>query len=147
MLSPVVAPAAWVACILLSRKAAAVFAPSYREVVDRTPYLDPPRSFDNGRTLRLTVRNPSHRPTTVAFRFPTLGECRRWAGRLATLARRPADRAAQEGAVACAEPTPVVLLRQRPPARYQLLGTVEAKSEKHRVAEASLLVRAAMIGR
>jgi hypothetical protein len=48
--------------------------------------------------------------------------------------------------VAPAEPSPVVLLRQRPAARYQLLGTVESKSDKRRTAEASLLVRAAMMG-
>jgi len=137
------------ACILLSWKAAAVFSPSYREVVDRTPYLDPPGAFDNGRTLRLTVRNQSHRPTTVAFRFATAataGERKHWAGRIAVLAGRPADRAAPDGDVAFAEPTPVVLLRQRPPARYQLLGTVEAKSDKRRTAEGGLVVRAAMMG-
>ncbi len=80
MLSPVVALAAWVACVLLSRKAAVVFTPSYREVVDCTPYLDPRRASDldraSRRTLRLTVRNPSDPPTTVAFRFATAGEVR-----------------------------------------------------------------------
>ena len=98
------------------------------------------------RTLRLTLRGPDGRPTRVAFRFATAGECEHWAGRIAALAGRPADRTAPGGEVAPAEPTPVVLLRQRPAARYQLLGTVEAKSDKRRTAEAGLLVRAAMMG-
>ncbi len=62
------------------------------------------------------------------------------------LAGRPADTAARGGEAVPAEPTPVFLLRQRPPARYQLLGTVEAKSQKRRMAEARLMVRAAMAG-
>ena len=40
-LSPVIALAAYVAWFLFSRKVSVLFTPSYREVVDRTPYLEP----------------------------------------------------------------------------------------------------------
>jgi hypothetical protein len=152
LLSPVIAPAAYVAWTLLSRTTSVVFTPSYAEVVEQTPYLDPSRSRTLAldrvarRTLRLTLHVPSGRPSRIAFRFATAGECKHWAGRLAALAGRPAGPAALGREAAPSEPAPVVLLRQRPTVRYQLLGTVEAKSDKRRTAEAGLLVRAAMVG-
>jgi hypothetical protein len=148
--SPGMALAAYVAWFLLSRRASVLFTRSYREAVDRTPYLDPKPALSfaraSQRTLRLRFRVPDDHLSRVAFRFPTVGECKRWARRLAALAARPADTAAPGGEAAPAEPTVVVLLQQRPTAQCQLLGTVEAKAYKRRTAEASLQVRAAMMG-
>ncbi len=146
-LSAVIALLAYAAWLVLSRGASVVFTPSYREVVDRTLQTDPRTALDSRhRTLRLTLRSPESRPARVEFRFATPGECEHWAGRLAALVGRPTDATAPGGEVAPAEPNPVVLLRQRPAARYQLLRTVEAKSDKRRTAEASLRVRAAVMG-
>ena len=147
---PFFALAAWVVWTLFSRKATALFTPSYRKVVERTPHLDPRPALRldraSRRTLRLTLRAPGDCRLRVAFRFPTASECRHWAETLAALARRPADPAAPGDEVALAEPALVVLLRQRPTARYQLLGTVEAKAVNRRTAKAGLQVRAAMMG-
>jgi serine/threonine protein kinase/tetratricopeptide (TPR) repeat protein len=151
LLSPVIALAAYVAWFLLSRKASVLFTPSHREVMDRTPYLDPRTALALGdrasrRTLRLILRGSDDRPSVVAFRFATAGECRHWAGRLAALTGQPALPVAPGGQAMPTEPIQVVLIRQRPTTRYQLLGAVEAKANKRRIAEAGLQVRAAMIG-
>ncbi len=150
LLSGVIILAACLGWILFGRKASVLFTPSHRDVVDRTPYLDPRRPFGfdraSKRTLRLKLRAVDGRLSRVAFRFPTTKECRQWAGRLAALIGPAADPALPAGDSATAEPTLVVLLRQRPTARYQMLGTVEGKAAKRRMAEAGLLVRAAIIG-
>jgi hypothetical protein len=152
-LSPGLALVAYMAWILLSRKASVVFAPSYREFVDRISYLGPRRALGFGitgrpahRTLRLTLRVPDGHPSRVAFRFANAGECEHWAGRLAVLAKRYADLAAPGGEATPAELAPVVLLRERSTAKYHFLGPVEAKANNRRTAEAGLMVRAAMMG-
>ena len=150
LLSPVIAAAAYVAWILTSRKASALFTPSYRRAANWAPNLDPKgvlRLESEWRpTLRLTLRVADDRLSGVAFRFSDYWRCKEWGGRIAALAGRPADSAATGSETAPTEPNPIVLLRQRPTVRYQLLGTVESKGYKRRTAEGSLLVRAAMMG-
>ena len=146
MVSGVIALAICVAWILLSRKASFLF----RSVLPRgrgpDPSTGPPepdrlRTLASRRTLRLKRRVVDDRSSEVAFRFPTAAECKHWAGRLAALSGQTTEPAKPEINSALTEPTPVVLLRQRPTARYQLLGTVEATAGKHRTAEAGLEVR------
>ena len=143
-------PGAYVSWILFSRTTSILFTASHRAVVDRTPHLDPRRSFGlvraSQRTLQLKLRVADDGISQVKFRFPTTRECKHWAGRLAALVGRPDDPDAMGGEAAPSEPTTVVLLRQRPTARYQLLGTVESKAGKRRTAEAGLEVRTAMMG-
>jgi tetratricopeptide (TPR) repeat protein len=150
LLSPVIALAAYVAWTLVSRKTSVVFTSPYAEVVERTPYLNPRRSWSLDRaprrTLRLKLRVSDGRPLRVAFQFPTAGECEHWAGRLAGLAGQPGNTATPGSEAVPVKPAPVVLLRQRPTTRYQLLGPIEARADKRRRAEAGLQVRAAMIG-
>ena len=142
--SGVIALSAYVAWIVLSRKTSILFTASHREVVDRTPHLDPRKAFGfvraSQRTLQLKLQVADDRISQVAFRFPTARECKHWAGRLAALVGRPDDPDAIGGEAAPSDATTVVLLRQRPTARYQLLGTVEAKAGKRRTAEAGLEV-------
>jgi serine/threonine protein kinase/tetratricopeptide (TPR) repeat protein len=97
------------------------------------------------------------------FRFKNRKERRRWFESLESLIPRPADAAGQELSISAAisrdpqvaalgeipaDPRvePVVLLKGRPRARFQLLGVVEAKASNKRGAASGLAVRAAMMG-
>jgi serine/threonine protein kinase/tetratricopeptide (TPR) repeat protein len=144
---------AYVAWILLSRQTAETFTPSYQKIIDQTRYLDPRKALSSGladratrRTLRLTFGTLHGRAVRVAFRFSAHAECDRWAGQLGAMIARPADDTSVVDSTADIEPSTVVLLQQRPNARYQLLGPVEATGEKRRFAEASLQIRAAIMG-
>jgi serine/threonine protein kinase len=144
---------AYVAWILLSRQTAETFTPSYQKIIDKTRYLDPRKALNSGladratrRTLRLTFGTLHGRAVRVAFRFSAHAECDRWAGQLGAMIARPADDTGLVDGIAGTEPSTVVLLQQRPNARYQLLGPIEAKGERRRFAEASLQIRAAIMG-
>ncbi len=147
---PIVVLTTFVACQLSSKRISVLFTPSYREVVLRTKYLERKKDFywDRGfrRTLRLNLRAPDDRLLQIACRFRTREQCEHWAGRLAEMMSHPCEPAAERDRAAFAEPIPMVLLRQRPMVRFQLLGVVEAEASMRRTAEARLQVRAAMLG-
>jgi serine/threonine protein kinase/tetratricopeptide (TPR) repeat protein len=148
--SAVIPLASYVAFLMYSKKVAILFTPSYRDVLLRTPHLDPKKAFQISlgfrRSLSFMLSKPGDPSGRVACRFQTKKECQHWAGRLAALSKRPVEPSETGSDAISGEPTLVVLLRQRPSVRYQLLGTVEAKASKRRTAEAGLQVRAAMLG-
>jgi hypothetical protein len=152
LFAAMLALAGYMAGILLSRNVSVVFTGWYAKVIEQTPFLAPrPAGFEATeqaarRTARLTLRAPCGHLSRVAFRFAAARECEHWAGRLAKLAGRPTGPVPPQSEAVPTEPAQVVLLRQRPIARYQLLGTAEAKAAKRRTAEAGLQIRAAMMG-
>jgi tetratricopeptide (TPR) repeat protein len=96
-----------------------------------------------GSNLHLRIAS-GERTSTQSFAFGDGDECRQWYEHLMLLRKSlpeapapPAERPRVD---------PVVLLRQRPLVRYQLLGTVEAKDKKSKRAEVGLQIRGAMIG-
>jgi serine/threonine-protein kinase len=147
LLSLILAPIAYAAFVLGSRKGSVVCSESYQSVIEETSHLDPLTGFDLTTgicTLRLKLRGSEGTSSRVSFRFATARECKHWAGLLAALLEQrstPPGIPAEIPLLA-----PVVLMRQRPMLRYQLLGVLEAKAEKRRVAEAGLQVRAAIMG-
>jgi serine/threonine protein kinase len=149
LLTALGAPFAYSAYLLASRKAAAVCSKDYRAIIEQTRHLNPPRAFASSlrrraRTLRVKLHESHGGPSRISFRFATKSECLRWTRWLASLIeqRKSSLGEANEDP----PPNPVVLLRQRPQMRYQVLGAVEAKADVRRVAEAGLQVRAAMVG-
>jgi serine/threonine protein kinase len=78
------------------------------------------------------------------FRFSSAEQCKDWCEGVAAQQRTVASQPYND--LFLQKPSPVVLLRQRPNMRLQLLGAVEAEGKRRRTREASLRIRGALLG-
>lgn len=79
----------------------------------------------------------------LRFRFPSVGQCAEWYEGISAQKRLAASESATD--VTAVEQSPVVLLRQRPNMRFQLLGQVEADGKRRRTREGALRIRGALL--
>ena len=78
------------------------------------------------------------------FRFSSAAECESWCQGVTAQQRTSDSLPASDTRLQT--PSPVVLLRQRPNMRLQLLGAVEAEGKRRRTREACLRIRGALLG-
>jgi serine/threonine protein kinase len=146
LIALIVSPIVYAAIALASRKGAVVFSERYRSAVENTPRINPLAGFDikpGVQKLRLTLCDTGSPRSRALVRFNSVEECEKWAGRLTALVlRRTATPVIPTEMPA---PSPVVLMQHRPNTKFQLLGPIEAKAESRQIAQARLLVRAAMM--
>jgi serine/threonine protein kinase len=102
-----------------------------------------------GRLLELRLQSPT-KAARLDVEFSNRRQCEEWHRQLEEMELDSKQKALQltdsSDKPDAASSTQVLLLRRRPGAAYQLLGMVEAIDRKKRFAEASLQIRAALIG-
>jgi serine/threonine-protein kinase len=130
--------------LLVSPASSVVFSARYRRIRSATPHLAPRKTFSTADAAARTLNLDSWGRAHQMFRFFTEWECRRWGERIAAM-KDEKDRTGPEP-FRYTRHEPVVLLRQRPMIRHQLLGGIEAKDVKRWRCEAALQIQAAIMG-
>jgi serine/threonine protein kinase/tetratricopeptide (TPR) repeat protein len=124
---------------------------TYRSELMRWPLTNIGRVTRWGRNLTLMLEGVRGKKKQV-FRMNSRSECRSWHDRIQSLVRTKV--AADSDELAPTIPAtlddkkldPIVLLKKRPASRFQLLGSVEVKAHKARLARTALAIRGAMMG-
>jgi serine/threonine protein kinase len=123
---------------------------TYRSELMRWPLSSLSDVSRRGRKLRLRLKGVKGKDRQT-FNLSGRKVCRVWYERLVGLVgptkpEAQADLAAPVNGLDGPKVEPVVLLKRRPATRFQLLGSVEVKAPKARLARGGLVVRGAMMG-
>jgi serine/threonine protein kinase len=116
----------------------------YGETIDRWPFGSIKEAVSKKNRLELRVSDSNRKARRIVWVFPDSAICQKWHSEIEDRRNSPPHEGDNPTQVASRQT--ILLIKQRPPFRFQQCGAVEATTRSSQLSLASVCLRAAMSG-